>query len=135
MSKRSHHRHSNINVNELADALTRFGWQPPQNNRTVPPFRGGNANLPIANYGGGNQLNNLAALGSMLGGGNPGDNLSFPPPQNGNGGETMMPMQMPMQMPMLPQAPSRQTRSASPANDRELLKKLLREILAILKEK
>lgn len=131
MSKRSHHRHSNINVNELADALTRMGWQPPQRGGVFPPFRNGGANLPPANYGGSGPMNNLAALSGMIGGGPAGESASFPPQINGNGNETMMPMQMPM----LPQIPSHRPRSAAPANDKELLRKLLEEILAILKEK
>lgn len=83
MSKRSHHRHSGINVNELAEALTRQGWQPPRQGDAMtammPPMNGGN------NPGGGNPLpGNLQALGNLLGavnGGNPPTAPMMPQPQ------------------------------------------------------
>ena len=130
MSRRSHYR--NFNVNELAEALTRHGWQPPQ------PGNGGYG-TPNQN----NQLNgNLAALSSLLGNMN---NGSFPATNTmammpGNmspmsPGAAMSPMPSMPSMPQMsapfPNRPPQTTASPpQPAvTDTELLKGLFQQIL------
>ena len=109
MSKRSHHRNNTINVNELAEALTRRGWQPPKQEMMTnhTPMNGGN-----------NMNNSLSALSGLLGAVN-GGNM----PQ-GN----MMPPQgmppMPMQRPMQPSQPT----------EHDLLKALFQQTLQTLKK-
>lgn len=106
MSKRSHHRNAgSFNINELADALTRNGWQPPSHPPTNPNGNTGpNMNPP---FGGNPQIsNNLSALGNLLGAVNGGmPNMGAP-----QGNPQMPPMSsMPSggmpQMPSMPQMP------------------------------
>lgn len=111
MSKRSHHRNSSINVNELAEALTQRGWQPPKREmmQNSMPMNGGN-----------NMNNSLSALSGLLGAVNGGN---MPQPQ-GN----MMPPQgmvpMPMQRPPQPSQPTEQ----------DLLKALFQQTIQTLKK-
>lgn len=106
MSKRSHHRSANpININELADALTRNGWQPPnQSHHNANNFNNNNAmqgmNQSFGNNGASPQLsNNLSALTSLLGAvsgggmqgmGQPGPGGAMPP-MSSNGITPQMP--------------------------------------------
>ncbi|MGM9568035.1 MAG: hypothetical protein ACI3W6_07655 [Clostridia bacterium] len=162
MSKRSHHRNAgSFNINELAEALTRNGWQPPSpqnmNNPGGSPMPG--MNPPFGNNGGNAQIsNNLSALSSLLGAVNNGgiQGMGTPPantpvpPMAAGGIPQMSPMtpgampQMPMN-PMMP--PSPMAMHPSPMNhtgtapaqtarptDLDLLKKLFQEILKLLKE-
>ncbi|MEE0775527.1 MAG: hypothetical protein U0M15_00495 [Bacillota bacterium] len=144
MSKR--HRHSNgpmVNLNDLMETLRRNGFV--QNNGALPPNQ---QPIPMQGMGngGGNSMNpqgGLGALAGLLGGAN-GNVPPMPPmsgqmpPMNGTGGPSggmpMMPM-MPMGMsPGGPPKPPQQQIPQPKANDREMLKKLLTEIITILKE-
>lgn len=125
MSRRGHYR--NFNVNELAEALTRNGWQPPAT---------ANNGYPMMNRGtNGNQLaGNLAALsnllGSMNGGGFPAVN-GIPMPSG-----TVPPLQAGMP-PQLPAMPNIQQNPPSaplppPVSDTDLLKNLFQQIIKML---
>ncbi len=162
MSKRNHHRNGGgINVNDLAEALTRNGWQQPTpggNHQGQVPNNQGFPGMNMGNSMGNNQLsNNLGALGSLLGavgGGQPqmpmgGGGMSTMPISGGmpqmNNAMPQMPMgggmpQMPMpgMMPQhLPQQQLQQQRQAPShqTTDIELIKSLFQEILKLLKEK
>ena len=134
MSKRSHHRRSDpVNVSELAEALTRNGWQPPRQ----PGFP------PAGNGGAPNQMNGLAALGGLMGngGGFPPLNQMAPFQNPGTvtdpaamGGAAPFPQMM--APPPFPAAPGpRPGAQPTRVSDSELLKKLFQEILTLLKEK
>lgn len=79
MSKRSHHRNNSINVNELAEALTQRGWQPPMPPSNMMPGH------PMSNNT--NMNNSLSALGNLIGAVNGGNMPQMPgmmPPMQGN---------------------------------------------------
>ena len=113
MSKRSHHRYSGINVGELAEALTRQGWQPPQPNipmnGMMPPMNSGNP------PNGGNPIpGNLQALSGLLGavnGGNPPAAPMMPQPQ------------------MMPQHRQNRAQPQHQTTDNDLLRSLFQQVL------
>ncbi|MBR5328953.1 MAG: hypothetical protein IKV45_01960 [Firmicutes bacterium] len=118
MSKRNHHRNYGININELAEALTQRGWQPPQRD-ALPPNMMMQGN-PMAGMNQPPNVNNsLSALGGLLGAVN-GGNM----PQ-----ANMPPMQAPMpgMMPMQRQAPPKQL------TEQDLLKNLFQQTIRTLK--
>lgn len=119
MSKRSHHRNSTINVNELAEALTQRGWQPPR--RDMMPN-----NMPM--NGGNNMNNGLSALSGILGavnGGNmPQGNAS---PMNIPQGNMMMPQGM-------PPIPGQKREQPPRPTENDLLKALFQQTLQTLKK-
>ena len=155
MSKRSHHRNAgSFNINELAEALTRNGWQPPSpqymNNPGGSPMPG--MNPPLGNNGGNTQIsNNLSALSSLLGAVNNGGIQGMGTPPLPGGGIPQMPPMTPGAIPQMPMNPmmnsSPMAMHPSPMNhantapaqtprptDLDLLKKLFQEILKLLKE-
>lgn len=117
MSKRNHHRNYGININELAEALTQRGWQPPQRDM-IPPNMMQGASIPGMN-GSPNVNNSLSALSGLLGAVN-GGNM----PQ-----ANMPPMQAPMpgMMPMQRQTPPKQL------TEQDLLKNLFQQTIRTLK--
>lgn len=137
MSKRNHQRNNGgINVSELADALTRNGWRPPEPRNPLNGFGAmitGNSGFPPMS-GNGTLSDNLSTLGGFL------NNLgSVNPPFPNNGMVGGAPPQTPPMMmnPMAQMAPPRppQNPPPRPASDVELLKNLFQEILTVLKEK
>ena len=115
MSKRNHHRNHGININELAEALTQRGWQPPQRDMIPPNMMQG---TPMPGMNGNNNVNNsLSALSGLLGavnGGNmPQTNL---PPIN--------PMMPGMNRPCPPHQPT----------EHDLLKALFQQTIQTLKD-
>lgn len=130
MSKRSHHRHNGININELAEALTQRGWQPPQQNQ---PMQGANPMMAGANpMGGNNGLgDNLSALSSLLGavnGGNMPQGNRMPPMQGAMQQMPGMMPQMPGNMPMM-----NQQRPSPHPNESDLLKALFQQTIRTLR--
>jgi hypothetical protein len=159
MSKRSHHRNSNtVNINELANALNRAGYQQQSGGTpNFPPGMGASPNNQSNPLGGlfgngqgqgqGNIANSLGALTSLLGnqnggmpnmGGVPGMGM---PQMPVGGGMPPMPNMTPpynngaqqQKQPQQAQASTASTQQQT--TDMEMLKKLFLEILQTLKEK
>ena len=90
MSKRNRHRGGIINVNELAEALTQRGWQPPRQIPPMLPMQGPVNNMETqGNHGphpvGNDPLSgNLRALSGLLGAANGGIPPMYPNPQQHN---------------------------------------------------
>ena len=160
MSKRSHHRSAgSFNINELAEALTRNGWQPPSPNSQTPPYGGNPAMNAGPPFGAGNSpiSNNLSALGSILGAVSGGSAPMTPTPGAPTGGAMPQIPQMPPMSPMMPGTPQMPINPMNPMNpmmpqppmaanhgaatakaarptDLDLLKKLFQEVLKVLRE-
>lgn len=124
MSKRSHHRNSTINVNELAEALTQRGWQPPR--REMMPN-----NMPM--NGGNNMNNSLSALSGLLGAVN-GGNMPQGNMANGNIPQgNMMPGNM-MPPQGMPPMPMQRSQHPSQPTEHDILKALFQQTIQTLKK-
>ena len=160
MSKRSHHRSAgSFNINELAEALTRNGWQPPSPNPQTPPYGGNPAMNAGSPFGAGNSpiSNNLSALGSLLGAVSGGSPPMTPTAGAPTGGAMPQMPQMPPMSPMMPGTPQMPINPMNPMNpmmpqppmaanhgaatakaarptDLDLLKKLFQEVIKVLRE-
>lgn len=119
MSKRSHHRNSTININELAEALTQRGWQPPRREMMQN-------NVPM--NGGNNMNSGLSALSGLLGAVNSGNMpQGNTPPMNMPQGNMMLPQGMP---PM----PIQRREQPPQTTENDLLKALFRQTIQTLKK-
>ena len=154
MSKRSHHRSAgSFNINELAEALTRNGWQPPSPTPQTPPYGGNPAMNTGSPFGAGNSpiSNNLSALGSLLGAVSGGSPPMTPTAGAPTGGAMPQIPQMPPMSPMMPGTPQipmnpmmpqppmaanhgAATAKAARPTDLDLLKKLFQEVIKVLRE-
>lgn len=121
-----------VNLNDLMEVLRRNGLL--QNNGSMPQNQQGNTMLPPI-QGMQGQQGNLGPLAGLLGGvgGGAGNGAPMPPmsggmPPIGNGIAPMMPMGI------SPGKPQQATFPKVSTDDREMLKKLLTEIITILKE-
>lgn len=152
MSKRHRQNRSAINPQELLEALRQGGFQwtgnPYQNQGQgspmqmppSPPMGNPMANNMQSNPMAGNPQNSLSALAGLLNGQNGGSPLPpMQPPQQGNGGVpnmgNMPPLSGMMGMPPMGNINQQRQnpRQSSDATERAELKKLLKEVIFLLK--